>query len=155
MKKGKRQCNKIKNLEKRLICLRDKYNYLTDQLEQSRFDSSNDEEELSYQQLIEERRIVEKYMLKLTRQLNLYEKIDNGHETGSLYTISPGNLIVISNEESRIRFRLVNEVVSSDDENQISINSPIGKGVVGKRVGDEFFVETPKGKTHYKIESIE
>lgn len=148
------KCNKIKNLEKRLICLKDKYNYLTDQLEQSRLDASNDEEDLDYQQLIEERRLVEKYMQRLTKQLNIYEKPVNSYEIRHSLIIKTGNIIVISNQESRIRFRLVDEIVSSDD-NQISINSPIGKGIVGKRVGEEFIVETPKGKTHYKIESVE
>jgi len=148
------KCNKIKNLEKRLICLKDKYNYLTDQLEQSRIDASNDEEDLDYQQLIEERRLIEKYMQRLTKQLNTCERPINSYGTNHSLIIETGNIIVIANQESRIRFRLVDEVVSSDD-NQISISSPIGKGVVGRRVGEEFIVETPKGRTHYKIESIE
>ena len=49
----------------------------------------------------------------------------------------------------------VDEIYDSEDEyERISIISPVGKPMIGKRVGDEFTVNAPIGKREFKILEI-
>lgn len=40
------------------------------------------------------------------------------------------------------------------EEGIISVESPIGRGALGRRVGEEFLVTTPRGKVAYRIKKI-
>ncbi|MBN2015726.1 GreA/GreB family elongation factor [Candidatus Dojkabacteria bacterium] len=142
---------RIKDLELKLSNIREKYNQLTKQLEDERGNYSSESGALDYQQLVEERRVIEKYMERLQRKLA--ENHKNTGETIIGNKAQPGNNILIKNSKTEVRFRLVEEIYSQE-ERQISINSPVGKAVQGKRVGEEIRVETPKGKIHYRIEEI-
>lgn len=148
----KARCNEIKDLEERLICLKDKYDHLTNELENTRSQANSDAGMLDYQQLIEERRIVEKYMQRILNRLDVVEK-SHSKENGQ-NEIGLGCIVALINDNSKLKFRLVEEL-HSQDENQISKDSPIGKAVIGKRVGEEIEVKTPNGKIHYKITSVE
>lgn len=149
-----KRCREIKNLEKRLVCLKDKHDQLTKQLEESRNSSSSDAGLIDYQQLIEERRIVEKYMNRLTKRIISHEKSISTSEVPDSSNITTGNIVEIVNSNSQLKFILVDEI-STTQENQISVKSPIGQEVLGRRVGDDIFVETPEGKIHYQIKSVE
>ena len=148
-----RTCREIKNLEKRLVYLKEKYDRLTNQLEESRNTLSSDAGLLDDQQLIEERRLVEKYMNKLTRNIISHEKSATTNRVTNTTDIQPGNTVEIVNSNSCLKFELVYEITSPEG-NQISVKSPIGQEVLGRRVGEEILVETPNGKIHYKITSI-
>ena len=148
-----KKCREIKDLEERLVCLNDKYDLLTKQLEESRNSSVSDDGLIDYQQLIEERRLIEKYMNRLTRKIITREKSLSAEEKSRSKNIGTGNTVEIVNSNSHLKFILVEEL-SSTEENQISVNSPIGQEVLGRRVGDDIFVNTPKGKIHYKIKSV-
>lgn len=152
MEKINKKCRKIRNLEERLACLEGKYNQLTDQLEEQRGNSSSNEETLDYHHILEERHIVERYIQKLTVRLSEEEK--NPDETGRKDTIGPGKLILLVNNNHKLKLQFVQKVYSTE-EKQISIDSPIGKAALGKRVGESIVVNTPKGKIQYKIASIE
>lgn len=150
----KKKCREIKNLEKRLVCLKDKHDHLTKQLEESHNSSASDAGLIDYQQLIEERRIVEKYMNKLTQRIIIHEKSIPIDDSSVSTNIRTGNTVEIVNSNSHLKFILVEEL-STMEENQISVKSPIGKEILGRRVGDDIFVRTPKGKIHYQIKSVE
>ena len=151
MRKQKNRCGKIKDLEKRLACLKEKYEQLTNQLETQRGNSATDEEILDYHNIIEERRLVEKYMQKLTSYLKEEERSTSGTTRSGI--IGPGTIVLLVNNNHKLKLRVVERIYNNNEE-QISIDSPIGKAVLGKRVGDTIIVETPKGKIHYKIVSI-
>lgn len=151
-KKVMNNCNKIRDLEGRLLCLQEKYNQLTDQLEHQRTNSSSDEGILDYHNIIEERRLIERYMQRLTNQLDKEEESASGTTTSD--TIGPGRMVLLVNNDHKLKLRLVNTIYSGE-EKQISVDSPIGKAVLGKRVGESVIVNTPKGKINYKIASIE
>jgi transcription elongation factor GreA len=40
------------------------------------------------------------------------------------------------------------------DPNKISYNSPLGKALIGKEVGDEIIVKAPKGDLTYEVQDI-
>ncbi len=57
--------------------------------------------------------------------------------------------------EETMEFMLVSSIEGEPDENKISIDSPIGEAILGKRKGDVVKVKIPKGEVLIKIISIE
>ena len=43
---------------------------------------------------------------------------------------------------------------SDPDKGSISIESPLGRGVIGKMEGDEFSIKTPSGVKEYLLNKI-
>jgi len=57
-------------------------------------------------------------------------------------------------QETEIEYRLVTSEESDVSKGWISTTSPIGKSLMGKRVGDEITVRTPKGVREFEIRSV-
>tara|TARA_Y100000741_G_scaffold133452_1_gene100490 strand:+ start:134 stop:610 length:477 start_codon:yes stop_codon:yes gene_type:complete len=53
--------------------------------------------------------------------------------------------------DKEITFKIVGNLESDPDKGEISIDTPIAKGLVGKFVEDEITIETPSGKLNYEI----
>ena len=53
-----------------------------------------------------------------------------------------------------ISYRLVSEAESDIKSGKLSVNSPIGKGLLGKNVGEIAEVSTPNGKLEFEIIGI-
>jgi len=53
------------------------------------------------------------------------------------------------------RFQLVGPWESDVSGGKLSVDSPVGKGVMGHREGDEVLVYTPSGTRSYRVLSIE
>ena len=53
--------------------------------------------------------------------------------------------------DGEVTYQLVGNLEANIDEGRISISSPIGKAMIGKRVGDEFDVDTPGGRRTYEV----
>lgn len=53
-----------------------------------------------------------------------------------------------------VTYQLVSEEEANLKQNKISVKSPIGKGVLGKKVGDVAVVEAPAGKIEFEILDI-
>lgn len=51
-------------------------------------------------------------------------------------------------------FQIVGEDEAMTDKNKISYNSPLGKALIGKEVGDEVIVKAPKGDIVYEVQDI-
>lgn len=59
------------------------------------------------------------------------------------------------NEKDKIEYTIVGSTEASPLEGLISNESPIGKALLGKQVGDVVKVSTPKGEVSYKVEKVE
>jgi transcription elongation factor GreA len=68
-----------------------------------------------------------------------------------------GSNIVISNLETGVKmsYQLVNAAEARPGTGRLSIDSPVGQAVLGKRAGDEVSVSAPSGLVRFKLESIE
>lgn len=53
--------------------------------------------------------------------------------------------------DEEIRYHLVSSDESDPRNGRISVTSPIGRALVGKRDGDEIEVETPRGSRCYEV----
>ncbi len=53
--------------------------------------------------------------------------------------------------DEELVYELVIPELADSDEGKISTSSPIGKGLMGKKIGDEVTIEIPSGKKTYEI----
>jgi transcription elongation factor GreA len=67
-----------------------------------------------------------------------------------------GCMVVLENlnTEEEVRYQLVGTDESDVSQGRISVSSPLGKAMIGKRVGDEIVVQAPKGERRYELIDI-
>ena len=53
--------------------------------------------------------------------------------------------------DKNIIYKIVGNLESNPDKGEISIDTPIAKGMVGKFVDDEINIKTPSGSLNYEI----
>jgi len=71
-------------------------------------------------------------------------------ETGRVIFGSSVTVYDIENDKE-IKYKIVGNLESNPDIGQISIDTPIAKGLVGKFVDDEVNIQTPSGNLKYEI----
>ena len=57
--------------------------------------------------------------------------------------------------EKKIRYQLVGQQEADAKVGRISYNSPLGRALIGKEVGEEVEVTTPAGDRYYEVAKIE
>ena len=75
-------------------------------------------------------------------------------KTGKVLFGATIKLYNLDTDES-ISYRIVGNLESDPANGMISIDTPIGKGLIGKSIGDEVSIETPSGKLNFEIEKVE
>ena len=71
-------------------------------------------------------------------------------ETGRVIFGSTVMVYDIENDKE-IKYKIVGNLESNPETGQISIDTPIAKGLVGKFVDDEINIQTPSGNLKYEI----
>ena len=54
----------------------------------------------------------------------------------------------------KVKYKLVSETEANLKEKKISVTSPIGKGLIGKKVGDIAKISTPAGSKEFEVLNI-
>jgi transcription elongation factor GreA len=62
---------------------------------------------------------------------------------------------LVDEEDKKVRYQLVGQVEADAKVGRISYNSPLGRALIGRQVGEEVEVSTPSGDRYYEIEKIE
>ena len=70
-------------------------------------------------------------------------------------TVGIGSTVVLKNGAKEVTYQVVGSVEADPMNGKISDESPIGQALIGKKVGEEVVIKTPKGETSYKIISVE
>ena len=66
-----------------------------------------------------------------------------------------GNKVLIQNQDSKIeQFAIVGSAEANPVEGKISNESPVGKALLGKKIGDEVEVATPAGMLKFLIMDV-
>ncbi|MFH1827444.1 MAG: transcription elongation factor GreA [bacterium] len=79
------------------------------------------------------------------------EVVEDNHNN---FEISLGSQVKIKLDGEEKVFHIVGEYEADPTTNKLSITSPLGKALVGKKVGDNVEVEAPDGKTSYEVLEI-
>ena len=68
--------------------------------------------------------------------------------------VGVGSIVTLHVDGTKHIYKVVGEWEADPADKKISHTSPIGKALMGKKVGDEIEVEAPAGKVVYKILTI-
>jgi transcription elongation factor GreA len=102
-----------------------------------------------YSMALEEQNINEERIIELKGKIRSAEIIKDKDKT----RVGIGDIVTLKNSK-RIRYEITSEEEANPLEGKISHKSPIGKAIIGKKVGAKVVIEAPSGKTVYKIEKI-
>lgn len=74
----------------------------------------------------------------------------------NLNEVGVGSYVILNDIEfaERIEYRIVGPAEANVAENKISYESPLGKGLLGKKVGDIINVNAPMGNLQYELLEI-
>lgn len=89
---------------------------------------------------------------ELLRQAILIE--ENHKKTSNASAISLGSKVTLHRNGKKEIFMVVGEWEADPLEKKISHQSPLGKALLGKKVGEKVEVEAPAGKILYTIVSV-
>ena len=66
------------------------------------------------------------------------------------------SLVVLENIDTgeNVKYQLVGPDESNIEQGLISVSSPLGKAIIGKKPGDEIILQTPGGKRSYELVEI-
>ena len=135
------QSNKL--LNKKISVLKKDLNSLSSQIEKERAESSEDDPSL--QELLDKKEI-------LLGELDTLETPDTdvtgdpGDQIGKTYKVKAGR------QEKTLKVVIPAE--ADPTKGYISSQSPLAKALEGEKTGAQINVETPAGKTSYKILSV-
>ena len=107
-------------------------------------------ENAEYDAAREEQGIVESRVLEIEDILQNFELIKPKKANG---TIHVGSTVDLKNGKT-VTYQIVGPVEADPLEGKISNESPIGAALMGKKIGANVTIETPKGKTTYTIQDV-
>lgn len=103
----------------------------------------------AYSMAIEEQHINEERILEIRLKIKNAKVVKDRRKD----KVGVGDTVVLEGEK-KLEYQLVSEEETNPLEGKISYLSPIGKSVMGKKIGEKIQIETPKGSISYKIVSI-
>lgn len=86
-----------------------------------------------------------KYLLKFGV---VTEKKDNN-------SVDFGSRVTLDDGKEKMSFLMVSGFESNPGLNRLSIDSPLGKAIFGKKAGDKVLLKMPEGTTEYLISKVE
>ncbi len=112
-------------------------------------------ENAEYDAAMDEQRDIEARIKELEKMLKNVEVVDESEI--DLDTVNIGCVVKVKDLEFKevIEYRLVGSKESDIMKNKISNESPIGKALIGSKVGQTVTVEAPDGEFKYKVLDIQ
>jgi len=123
-------------------------------------DYDDDEADSSLEDIKREKAQLELHIQELEDTLSRAMILNAGEHGEHSDQADLGAVVVLRDTQSRREMRgvLVSALEAStvgDGLRQISDDSPVGKALQGKKVGESFVVQLPKGPTTYELVSLE
>ena len=111
-------------------------------------------ENSEYDAACEESAMVEARIRTLEEQLKLVQVVDNSELKRDLIQIGSTVRLLDYEFNEEVEYSIVGMTESNPAENKISDQSPVGKTLLGHRVGDTVVVSAPGGEYTYKVLAI-
>ena len=111
-------------------------------------------ENAEYHAAKEKQRLIDSRMTELADILSRAQIVDPS--TLAHAKISFGSTVVLQNitTNEEVTYTIVGGIESNPEMGLISFNSPLGRALIGKEVGDEVIVKAPKGDLTYEVISL-
>ena len=110
-------------------------------------------ENAEYQDAKEEQAFIEGRILEI-EHLFKTSKVVNTTDSSKAGIVDIGSKVSVDFDGNVKEFEILGATDSDPFKGLISYNSPLGQSFIGKKIGDEFDVEVPKGIVKCKILSI-
>ena len=138
-----------KELEKELVELKSHRGEIAEKIAEAR--SFGDlSENAEYDAAREEQGLLETRVIEIEDILQHASIIKSADAT----VVGLGSAVELKNSDKTVTYTVVGPVEADPMEGKISDESPIGQALMGKKVGDEVTISTPKGEIVYTISSL-
>ncbi len=138
-----------KELEKELAELKSRRGEIAEKIAEAR--SFGDlSENAEYDAAREEQGLLETRVIEIEDILQHASIIKSADAT----VVGLGSTVELKNSDRTVTYTVVGPVEADPMEGKISDESPIGQALMGKKVGDEVTISTPKGEIVYTISSL-
>ncbi|MBQ1965925.1 MAG: transcription elongation factor GreA, partial [Clostridia bacterium] len=111
-------------------------------------------ENSEYDAACEERAMVEARIRTLEEQLKYAQVVDQSELKKDIVQVGSTVRVLDYEFNEEIEYSIVGMTESNPAQNKISDQSPVGKTLLGKKVGDTVVVTAPGGEFTYKILEI-
>ncbi|NGZ76574.1 transcription elongation factor GreA [Saccharibacillus alkalitolerans] len=111
-------------------------------------------ENSEYHSAKDEQAFMETRILQLEKMLTKARIVDARHMDSN--TVHVGSTVVLNDVEfgEQLEYQMVGPAEADVANNKISYESPLGKALMGKAVGDKISVEAPMGTIAYELLEI-
>lgn len=112
-------------------------------------------ENAEYHAAKEQQGLNEARVAELEDKMGRAEVIDTSQLSGE--TIKFGATVSLEDEDSgdKAKYTIVGDLEANLKEGKISISSPIGRALIGKKKGESVDVRTPKGSRSFEVLKVE
>lgn len=145
----------LANLEKRLANLKEvRRPQVAERLRQAMDEGGELSENAEYEDAKNEQAFVEGEIIRLETIIRSAQIIEN---TGNKDSVVPGSHVTVVEKGTKDQeiYHLVGSAEANPSEGKISTESPLGKALLGAKVGDKVSVQAPDGEIIFKIKSID
>ena len=112
-------------------------------------------ENAEYHAAREQQGMVEAKIKDIEFKLSNSEIIDNKTTDKKNHIIFGCTVELLNiNDNSKLKYQIVGDEEADLTKNKISFNSPIGQGLINKKVGDEIAITVPNGQLNFKVIEI-
>ena len=139
----------VTELQAELAELKAKLLNVIDSIKTAR-DQGDLSENAEYHAAKEEQERVDNRIAEITHILNNAEIISKRSKT----SVGIGNSVTLKNGKKDVVYHIVDSVEADPLESKISDESPIGKALLGKKIGDKVEIKLPAGIKAYEIKEI-
>jgi len=108
-------------------------------------------ENAEYLEAREEQGRVEGRILELEETLKNATIIKEGKSKG---VVDVGSTVDVLTNGKKVKFSIVGTNEAKPEKGFISNQSPLGRELIGKKIGETVVIEAPNGKVQYKIRKI-
>jgi transcription elongation factor GreA len=97
---------------------------------------------------------VETTIAELEDQLSRAMVIDPSTLSGKKVVFG-ATVTLVDEDKKKVKYQLVGQSEADAKDGKISYNSPLGRALIGREVGEEVEVSTPSGDHYYEIAKVE
>ncbi len=97
---------------------------------------------------------IEASIAEIEDQLSRAMVIDPASLSGKKVVFG-ATVTLVDEDAKKVKYQLVGQSEADAKDGKISYNSPLGRALIGRDVGDEVEVSTPSGDRYYEIAKVE
>jgi transcription elongation factor GreA len=112
-------------------------------------------ENAEYHAAKERQGFIESQVAELESQITMAQVIDVSQLSGDTVKFGATVRLVDIETDEEVRYQIVGPVEADIKAGRISITSPIGRALIGKREGEEIDVATPGGRKQYEVLGVQ